>query len=137
MGRNQRSLCFSVGCLVPWMSAASEGTRKGILREIENRSTGEWVQHVFWLSGLAGISTIAQTSAKAMFVGGEFRSASPVLDTSQTPYDLPNTRLPARLSVSTFPRGAAPHPPTVCCSRSSSPPPPELGRPPHQHTSHD
>ena len=109
-----------------------------ILREIENWSTGKQVQRVFWLSGLTGKSTIAQTSAETMFMGGEFRPASPVLNTLQVPYDLPNTRLPARPSVSTFPRGAAPHPPpTVCCSRSSSPPPPELGRLPHQHTSHD
>jgi len=48
------------------------GTRKSVLWEIEQWSTSQHDQHVFWLNGLAGTgkSTIAQTFAERMFADG-------------------------------------------------------------------
>ena len=49
-----------------------KGTRKEVLWEIEQWSTGEGSQRVFWLNGLAGTgkSTIAQTFAEMSFADG-------------------------------------------------------------------
>jgi len=48
------------------------GTRKEVLRGIEQWLTGQSGQHVFWLNGLAGTgkSTIAQISAETAFADG-------------------------------------------------------------------
>ena len=50
-----------------------EGTRNGVLRDIENWLASERGQRVFWLNGLAGTgkSTIAQTFADTTFVDGK------------------------------------------------------------------
>ena len=50
-----------------------KGTRKEILLLLENWSTDERDQHVFWLNGLAGTgkSTIAQTFAEMSFADGK------------------------------------------------------------------
>ena len=50
-----------------------EGTRKGVLADIEHWLASEHVQRVFWLSGLAGTgkSTIAQTFADTTFTNGK------------------------------------------------------------------
>jgi hypothetical protein len=49
-----------------------KGTRKEVLQEIENWSTSNQGQHVFWLNGLAGTgkTTIAQTFAEISFADG-------------------------------------------------------------------
>ena len=49
------------------------GTRKDVLRDVDNWLTNERGQRVFWLSGLAGTgkSTIAQTFAETTFADGK------------------------------------------------------------------
>jgi len=49
------------------------GTRKGVLRDIEDWFTSDQDQRVFWLNGLAGTgkSTIAQTFAETTFADGK------------------------------------------------------------------
>ena len=50
-----------------------KGTRKGVLKEIDNWLIGEQDQRVFWLNGLAGTgkSTITQTFAETTFADGK------------------------------------------------------------------
>ena len=49
-----------------------KGTRREVLLQLENWSTDEQDQRVFWLNGLAGTgkSTIAQTFAEMSFADG-------------------------------------------------------------------